>query len=153
VESVNIFILCVAALVFADFFRRPCEGNFILSEIVLNIRRPPMSASEKEKVEKHNCYVCKHRQDVIGSTHSSCHHPKLGDMPDNPILGMMAILGGVRRVPTIQAGIRELGIQADPHGVRRGWFIFPYNFDPVWLRACNGFEPKESMPKEAVDDR
>jgi len=23
------------------------------------------------------------------------------------------------------------------------WFIWPVNFDPVWLENCDGFEPKE----------
>lgn len=27
-------------------------------------------------------------------------------------------------------------------GVRRGWFGWPYNYDPVWLIECSGFESK-----------
>lgn len=26
-----------------------------------------------------------------------------------------------------------------PHGVRKGWFRWPVNFDPVWLLECDGF--------------
>jgi hypothetical protein len=36
-----------------------------------------------------------------------------------------------------------LRIVGDSHGIRQGWFVWPLNFDPVWLNACNGFEKKE----------
>jgi hypothetical protein len=29
------------------------------------------------------------------------------------------------------------------HGIRRGWFSWPFNFDPIWLNTCDGFEAKE----------
>lgn len=28
-------------------------------------------------------------------------------------------------------------------GIRRGWFWWPWNFDPVWLEECNGFKEKD----------
>ena len=28
-------------------------------------------------------------------------------------------------------------------GIRNGWFNWPYNFDPLWLRECDGFAAKE----------
>jgi len=28
----------------------------------------------------------------------------------------------------------------DEHGISHGWFFHPFNFDPVWLRYCDGFE-------------
>ena len=34
----------------------------------------------------------------------------------------------------------------DPHGVRNGWFLHPFNFDPIWLRFCDSFE-EESEEK------
>lgn len=27
--------------------------------------------------------------------------------------------------------------------IRRGWFYWPLSFDPVWLKSCDGFQPKE----------
>lgn len=35
---------------------------------------------------------------------------------------------------------RALAITANPHGVKNGWFSWPFNFDPVWLESCSGFE-------------
>jgi hypothetical protein len=26
------------------------------------------------------------------------------------------------------------------HGIKMGWFLWPFNFDPVWLKSCDGFE-------------
>ncbi|WP_097005348.1 hypothetical protein [Lacrimispora amygdalina] len=28
------------------------------------------------------------------------------------------------------------------HGVSHGWFFHPFNFDPIWLSYCDGFEAK-----------
>ena len=28
----------------------------------------------------------------------------------------------------------------DPHGINHGWFFHPFNFDPVWLRYCDGYK-------------
>jgi hypothetical protein len=38
---------------------------------------------------------------------------------------------------------RTLNIKGNAHGVRRGWFMWPANFDPTWLESCNGFEEKK----------
>ena len=27
-------------------------------------------------------------------------------------------------------------------GITKGWFDWPYNFDPVWLISCDGFEQR-----------
>ena len=34
-------------------------------------------------------------------------------------------------------------VVGDSHGIKMGWFYWPYNFDPVWLKECDGFEKKE----------
>lgn len=31
-------------------------------------------------------------------------------------------------------------VTGNEHGKRNGWFFWPYNFDPVWLESCTGFE-------------
>ena len=40
--------------------------------------------------------------------------------------------------------------KADPemvgheHGIKMGWFSYPFNFDPVWkAKRCNKFEEKQ----------
>jgi len=39
---------------------------------------------------------------------------------------------------------RKAKVSGVPHGVRSGWFMWPFNFDPVWLVSCDGFSPKQS---------
>ncbi len=34
-------------------------------------------------------------------------------------------------------------VSAVEHGVKKGWFFWPFNFDPVWLVTCDGFIPKQ----------
>jgi len=38
----------------------------------------------------------------------------------------------------------KLHISGDPHGIKKGWFAWPVDFDPAWLRNCDGFEAKET---------
>ena len=92
---------------------------------------------------KPDCYECKYRRNVPGDAHSCCKHPLLGDINDNPLAQMLGMFASVGRVPPIQAGIDKLGIKANYHGIKMGWFNFPFNFDPTWLEECNGFEGKE----------
>lgn len=95
--------------------------------------------------EKPNCYQCKHMGSVIGSAHSSCHHPATQGAHTDPLMGLLAIFASVGRTePQIAfKAAEELGISAVPHGVRNGWFNWPWNFDPVWLTSCTGFESNE----------
>ena len=32
-------------------------------------------------------------------------------------------------------------------GIKRGWFLWPLNFDPTWLVSCNGFSNKKEDNK------
>jgi len=55
----------------------------------------------------------------------------------------MAILASIRRADPLvnKDAATELGIKANYHGIAMGWFNWPWDFDPVWLVSCNGFEP------------
>jgi len=42
----------------------------------------------------------------------------------------------------------ELEIEGNECGIRNGWFHYPFNFDPVWLDKCKGFEKyREDEPR------
>lgn len=42
-------------------------------------------------------------------------------------------------------------VVGNQHGINRGWFYWPINFDPVWLQQCNGFSDKPEDKKERVE--
>ena len=52
----------------------------------------------------------------------------------------MAIFASVGRVSMPPVADERLKIKANAHGVEKGWFHFPFNFDPIWLDNCEGFE-------------
>ena len=83
-----------------------------------------------------DCYSCQYRGEVPGDAHSCCHHPSV-KQDSNPFGALVDMLAGKN-----MAAAAQLGITGDPHGLRRGWFLWPANFDPVWLLSCNGFTPK-----------
>jgi len=31
-------------------------------------------------------------------------------------------------------------VEGDKIGITHGWFNYPYNFDPIWLKKCDGFK-------------
>jgi hypothetical protein len=32
-------------------------------------------------------------------------------------------------------------VEGDSHGIKCGWFVFPFNYDPTWMRTeCENFE-------------
>ncbi len=69
------------------------------------------------------CYTCVHRGTVPGSCHSSCKWAYKHDVSAGDAKG-------------------RLHIEYDERGWVGGWFNWPYDFDPVWLDRCDGFEPK-----------
>lgn len=37
-------------------------------------------------------------------------------------------------------GMEILGIEANEDAIEEGWFDFPFNFDPRWIKKCDGFK-------------
>ena len=93
---------------------------------------------------KPDCYKCKHKGGVAGSAHSSCQHPSFQGANNDPLSNVMAIFASVGRVSPVQAE-NKLNIKGNPHGIKKGWFNHPWNFDPVWVESCNGFEEKNMV--------
>lgn len=58
------------------------------------------------------CYMCKYRRNIPGDAHSLC-------------AGAIAVDQ----------------VTANAHGVRSGWFWWPFNFDPIWLESCGNYSP------------
>jgi hypothetical protein len=93
-------------------------------------------------MDKPNCYECIHRCTIPGDCHSRCGHPLVGK--EDLTAALLAILGS--RFPnTITEANTTLKIKGNAHGIRSGWFYWPFNFDPVWLENCEGFEPKNKV--------
>ena len=46
---------------------------------------------------------------------------------------------------------RDAKVTGMEHGIRSGWFMYTFNFDPVWLVSCDGFSdnPNDKRPEKA----
>lgn len=77
----------------------------------------------------HNCYNCKHRRDLPGSTHSSCKALK-----EHSELYLIWYIQ--------QADGQTENLKLNPHGMRNGWALWPVDFDPCWVERCNFYESK-----------
>lgn len=89
------------------------------------------------------CGLCIHVGGVPGDAHSCCKHPLVKDNA----LTELAYIMSVAMVSYLGGSAKEifppLNIEADPHGIKSGWFMWPTNFDPIWLNNCDGYEEKE----------
>ena|SRR3990167_3099699 len=95
-------------------------------------------------MDKPNCYECKWRRNVPGSAHSACGHPSNQAALDNPLNQLAAIFGGIGRAVPVMGETKQLKVVGHHTGIRRGWFQWPFNFDPVWLQECDGYEASAS---------
>lgn len=98
-------------------------------------------------MNKPNCYECVYRSNLAGSTHSKCMHPNNEPVLGNPVLSVVATFASVGRTLPVSFDT-GLNIKAKKHGVDKGWFNWPFNFDPVWLESCDGFEQKQEVKSE-----
>lgn len=89
-----------------------------------------------------DCYKCKYREDSPGSAHSSCAHPAFGKSKDDPMGGLMAIFASVGRSNPVMGGStkKKIIVEGNLHGIQKGWFNHPWDFDPTWLEKCTGFK-------------
>ena len=67
---------------------------------------------------KQNCYSCGYKGNIAGSCHSSCTFDWVNSKLKPP--------------------------KASLHGIKKGWYMFPFNYDPVWQE-----EPCKAYSKEA----
>ena len=83
-----------------------------------------------------NCHDCKYKKSIPGDAHIRCGRFDKA-IESSPEASLIAAFGG------IHLGLENLlGMKANPHGVKKGWCNFPFNFDPCWLDGqCKGFDP------------
>lgn len=96
-------------------------------------------------IEK-DCYCCKHRSTIPGDAHSRCNHPEIKGILDDPLLNIAANFASVGRTMPIwnnKAIQKRFEIRGNVYGISRGWFNWPWNFDPIWLENCNAWEQKK----------
>jgi len=93
-------------------------------------------------MDKPDCYKCKHRRQLLGDCHSRCAHPNVERAAGDSLVQILSLLGAVGRSYPIEVDA-GLNITGNEHGKRNGWFCWPFNFDPVWLEACDGWEEVE----------
>lgn len=96
-------------------------------------------------MSKPNCYYCHWKKDLNGSAHINCSHPLLPNesTDNNQFVVIMSALMSARHIPFSLSGNNPIGAVGDQHGIKNGWFNFPYNFDPIWLLECKGYREKK----------
>jgi hypothetical protein len=84
------------------------------------------------------CWGCLHSRTIPGSAHLACHHPATLAAHRNPLAPVIAVTGNALPLP-----VPGLSVVGNDQGIDRGWFAHPFNYDPVWLVACDGYAPED----------
>lgn len=87
-----------------------------------------MAEETEQQEEKKSCFGCAYKRNVPGDAHIACG---------------FNFKKAQKQLPT-----------GDPHGIKNGWFTFPINYDPAWMRSeCQGFskEVEEGMSIEPFE--
>lgn len=65
------------------------------------------------------CYGCKYRMNIPGDAHSKCSFDFWTNEVEPP--------------------------KGSEHGIKNGWFFFPFNYDPRWMiSVCKAREEEEN---------
>ena len=84
---------------------------------------------------------CLYQKSIQWNTHIRCVNPMIG--PQNGFGDMLSIMNRAPKGILHSMAAKKLGIAGSAHGIKEGWFNWPYNFDPTWLDNCDGFRPAE----------
>ena len=106
-----------------------------------------MPQGDGSEVKPPNCRRCLHVRSLLGSEHKSCAHPDIAAVAESPLGKILSVMGS--RVPSAH-GTLPLGVVGNEHAIRHGWFNWPFNFDPLWLKSCDGFEKTETTDEPPV---
>jgi|GEM_PF-3364531 len=77
---------------------------------------------------KPDCMSCKHRMTLPGETHSMC---KLGATDKATIEAIVRFGTAMIYNPLDAYGVSS--------AIAKGWFDWPFNYDPLWLIRCFGY--------------
>jgi hypothetical protein len=62
------------------------------------------------------------------------------------VLELVGLLGSKRANEEIIAALliaaAFAGVELSSAGVRKGWALWPVNFDPTWVESCDNFKEK-----------
>lgn len=78
---------------------------------------------------------------VLASRHGNVPTRKSGDVPKNTSCHECAHARSHNFTHHILCASPDTEMVGSQHGVERGWFMYPFEFDPVWrLSECRNFK-------------
>lgn len=95
--------------------------------------------------EKKNCYSCIHRRSIPGDAHSECFHPTISE---TLFIRTMLMTLTLQYGSHVLKSLKDLHIDVEPHAISAGYFSFPINFDPIWIRECKGHTQNVDVPRQ-----
>lgn len=95
---------------------------------------------------KPDCYQCRWMTDLPGDNHKCCMHPDAAPTIKGKRFNHYDYMQA--RSTAWQA----LAIEGNDGFEVAARFLWPVDFDPVWLKACKGFEPSLAYDPLAGDE-
>lgn len=79
--------------------------------------------------ERNDCYKCPFRGEVPGSAHSRCN--VIPEFATASLIGLSVSSGKIKGITADDKPI----LKFHEHGVKKGWCMWPINFDPIWVEC------------------
>ena len=87
--------------------------------------------------EKNKCSTCKYSGTISGDAHLCCNHPAIIDDRNTMQRILQSMSNNMYNTNPTRLVINDIPFQEwDESGIRQGYVIFPFNFDPRWLKYC-----------------
>jgi hypothetical protein len=92
----------------------------------------------------HNCYNCKFKGFVGGSTHISCTVLRITGTDFK--VELLEFMLATNQVDLIDTRTNEPHVQINEYGRKSGWANYPLDFDPIWIDKCSFYTEYEKPP-------
>ncbi len=84
------------------------------------------------------CKECIHHRQLENSAHFKCANPAVID-PESEVTSKTLELLGIEPDLKISPNAGLLDLTVDIQGLKESKFNWPFDFDPYWVKHCNGF--------------
>ena len=85
------------------------------------------------------CLKCQYSGTLENSRHSTCQHPEVRRIINDSSLLPALIEALFNKTPIIGL-FNGFRIEREQQGIDGNWCLWPFNFDPIWLKECTGFK-------------
>lgn len=84
-----------------------------------------------------DCDNCIYQGHLENSRHSTCGHPEVRQVMNDSTL-LKLVIDRIAKGETHIQLFNGFRIEREQQGIDGDWCLWPFNFDPIWIKGCTG---------------